>query len=137
MAKIQKEKSAPSTNNVIKAFEDMFVEFKLYSQPNEAKYYNILVALTEAINNAADHGNGLDETQEVKVRLIYDKSELLCEVYDKGEGFDIDTVEDPREPHNLLKDSGRGVFIMKELSDKFATGYQNDYHFVKMTFNLD
>lgn len=136
MEKIYREKSAPSTNNVIKEFESLFVEFKKLSKPSEETYYNILVALTEAINNAADHGNGLDEDQEVIVKLSYDENELLCEVFDKGEGFDVESVEDPREPHNLLKDSGRGIFIMKELASNFHTGYQGNYHFVKMTFKL-
>lgn len=80
-------------------------------------YGNILISLTEAVTNAIIHGNDNDRTKTVLVRLKKQKNRLAFLVSDEGCGFDFDNLPDPTAPENLLKIGGRGVFLMRQLSD--------------------
>lgn len=81
-------------------------------------YHNILVTLTEAVNNALIHGNKLSLQKKVNISLYCDDKILECVIEDEGEGFDLNKIPDPRSPENLLKDNGRGVFIINSLAKK-------------------
>jgi len=80
-------------------------------------YGNILISLTEAVTNAIIHGNDNDKNKTVQVRLKKQKNKLAFLVSDEGGGFDFDNLPDPTAPENLLKIGGRGVFLMRQLSD--------------------
>lgn len=79
---------------------------------------NILVSLTEAVNNAIIHGNEKDENKYVRVNCIEKKHKVVLRISDEGRGFNPHELKDPTLPQNLDCCGGRGVFIMKELSDK-------------------
>jgi serine/threonine-protein kinase RsbW len=84
----------------------------------EDAFGNVLIAVSEAVNNAIQHGNKQlpDAMVEVKVGIHQD---LFCiQVKDQGTGFHYQELPDPTAPENLLKDSGRGVFLMKNLADE-------------------
>lgn len=83
----------------------------------EELFGNILVALTEAVNNAIHHGNGLDPQKSVHVHARIDSRILTFIIRDQGTGFDYNNLPDPTSPENLEKPSGRGVFLMSQLSD--------------------
>lgn len=85
---------------------------------NEDMYGNILIAVTEATNNAIIHGNGKDESKQVK--LVVNKSEdgLMFSIEDQGQGFNFTLLPDPTAPENIEKPDGRGIFLMKNLADK-------------------
>ncbi len=95
-----------------------FVErvFEKYAL-NPDMYGNILISLTEAVTNAIIHGNDNDESKLVKVELKKLKDKLAFLISDEGIGFDFDSLPDPTSPENLLKLGGRGVFLMRQLSD--------------------
>ena len=80
---------------------------------------NILVSLSEAVNNAIIHGNDSDASK--KVTIICEpntvKQSLSFKIIDEGDGFDYNSLPDPTAPENLEKLSGRGVFLMKQLAD--------------------
>jgi serine/threonine-protein kinase RsbW len=80
--------------------------------------FGIDMAVREAITNAVVHGNLEDETKSVELILNCQGNELEIEVRDQGEGFDPATVPDPTDPANLLKTSGRGIFLMRSFMDK-------------------
>ena len=82
------------------------------------KYYNILISVTEAINNAIIHGNRLDLNKDVKFELKADSNKIIITVTDEGSGFNPDELLDPTQPDNLLKENGRGVFLIKQLCDE-------------------
>lgn len=80
---------------------------------------NVPVALTEALSNAILRGNGEDPERQVRVRARVDERELVVEVEDEGEGFDMESVEvDPTAPDRILREDGRGVFLMRKLMDR-------------------
>ncbi|MBP9159758.1 MAG: ATP-binding protein [Flavobacteriales bacterium] len=100
----------------------------------EALYGNILIALTEAVNNAIHHGNALDP--EKRVSMEYDtQGELITfRVSDEGPGFDYENLPDPTDPRNIEKPHGRGVFLMRALSDKVS--FADNGATVELAFSL-
>ena len=83
----------------------------------EVAYGNVLVAVTEAVNNAIQHGNEMKKELFVDV-AVGDKTEEFCfSVKDEGNGFNFNELPDPTAPENLLKEGGRGIFLMKNLAD--------------------
>ena len=85
---------------------------------DKACHYLILL-LTEAITNAIVHGNQNDPTRQVKLYVACRGDYVVCYVEDEGEGFSPDKVADPVSPENLLKDGGRGLYIIRTLATKF------------------
>jgi serine/threonine-protein kinase RsbW len=84
---------------------------------NEDLYGNILIAVTEAVNNAIIHGSQMNASLFIEVGVL-DSSEWVCfSVKDQGKGFDPDQIPDPTAPENLMKENGRGVFLMRNLAD--------------------
>lgn len=80
---------------------------------------NLPVALTEALSNAILRGNGEDAAKEVRVRVSFEGDAVVLEVEDEGGGFDLDAcTEDPSSPENLVREDGRGLFLMRALVDR-------------------
>src|SRR6478609_11135186 len=84
---------------------------------NEDCYGNMLIAVTEAVNNAIHHGNKDIPEKLVKIGFESDNNKLVFSISDEGEGFDYEHLPDPTDPENIDKISGRGVFLMQNLSD--------------------
>lgn len=79
---------------------------------------NVPVALTEALSNAILYGNRERPDRHVHVRAEVDRERLVVEVADEGDGFDLETAEiDPTSPENLMREDGRGLFLMRRLMD--------------------
>ena len=97
-------------------------------------YGNILISLTEAVNNAITHGNSNDESKLVIVNLLRKENLLEFKVTDEGSGFDFNQLPDPTAPENLLKIGGRGVFLMRQLSDSIK--FMNNGSCVKISFHI-
>ncbi len=77
---------------------------------------NVPVALTEALSNAILRGNGEDAEKHVRVRASVNERILVMEVSDEGGGFDLDACTgDPTLPENIMREDGRGLFIMRRL----------------------
>lgn len=98
----------------------------------EEHYGNILIALTEAVNNAIYHGNKQDPSKKVLVQYSADPDSFFFRIEDDGPGFDYENVPDPTSPENLEKPNGRGVFLMKHLSDELE--FLDDGRIVELKF---
>jgi serine/threonine-protein kinase RsbW len=81
-------------------------------------YGNIMIAVTEAVNNAIKHGNSNDKGKNVHLSLSLEDSMIKFVIKDEGTGFDYVNLPDPTSPENLEKPGGRGIFLMKHLSDE-------------------
>jgi serine/threonine-protein kinase RsbW len=86
---------------------------------DETRWYAILVAVTEAVNNAIIHGNKLNPDKQVTLSVAQNGDEIVISVLDEGMGFNPNSIRDPREPENLLRDGGRGVFLIQSLAKSF------------------
>lgn len=82
----------------------------------------ISIALRESVANAMKHGNKGDESKRVAVEFTAapagHPTELTIVVRDQGEGFEPENVADPLAPENLLKSSGRGIFLIRSFMDE-------------------
>lgn len=81
-------------------------------------YGNIMIAVTEAVNNAIKHGNDGDKSKNVSLSLSLKDSLIQFVIKDEGPGFDYENLPDPTSPENIEKIGGRGIFLMKHLSDQ-------------------
>jgi serine/threonine-protein kinase RsbW len=80
---------------------------------------NVPVALTEALSNAILYGNNEDRNKMVRVRALIDERALILEIEDEGEGFDLEeSTIDPTSDQNLLREDGRGLYLMRRLMDR-------------------
>jgi serine/threonine-protein kinase RsbW len=85
---------------------------------SEEAGFGIEMAVREAVTNAMVHGNQEDEAKQVEVIFNCHGNELEVEVRDQGTGFDPSAVPDPTDPENLMKTSGRGIFLMRTFMDE-------------------
>ena len=85
---------------------------------DEIQFHKLMVSMTEAVNNAIVHGNKSDPTKRVLMKCEHLPGWLLFIIEDQGRGFRIDAVANPLKKKNLLKESGRGIFLMRTLMDK-------------------
>jgi serine/threonine-protein kinase RsbW len=84
----------------------------------DSKMNGLMLSVTEATTNAIRHANKCDETKLVKINVKVEDGKVIISVKDEGVGFDPTKIPDPTEPENLLKDSGRGVYLMKFYMDE-------------------
>jgi serine/threonine-protein kinase RsbW len=75
------------------------------------------IAVTEAVNNAIKHGNKADPKKKVRIHFELFDDSIVVKVADEGRGFDPDRLRDPLDPENILRESGRGIFILRALMD--------------------
>lgn len=87
---------------------------------NEDFYGNVLIAVTEAVNNAIEHGNQRRDELTVSVAVGDGADEFCFSVKDQGKGFDFSNLPDPTAPENILKENGRGIFLMRNLADELV-----------------
>ncbi len=97
-------------------------------------YGNMLISLTEAVTNAIIHGNSNDESKEVKIQLSKNTDSLSFRTSDEGPGFDYNNLPDPTSPENILNIGGRGVFLMRQLSDNVE--FHDGGRTVEMEFRI-
>ena len=100
---------------------------------HEDSYGNILIAVTEAVNNAICHGNQNNPDKFVNIGFQNSEKQLIFSVTDEGNGFDYLGLPDPTDPANIEKISGRGVFLMKNLADSIE--FEQNGQTVKLAFN--
>jgi serine/threonine-protein kinase RsbW len=130
-----KELVVPSRPDSIRKVEEFIDEVRDALEFKEDAYGNVMVAITEAVNNSIHHGNNLDESKTV--RLICESPNsfrLIVEVLDEGTGFDPNDLGDPTSVENIEKPGGRGVFLMRHLSDEIS--FTDEGRRVRMVFNI-
>ena len=114
---------------VEKLIDELCAEYNIA----EENYGNILISLTEAVNNAIVHGNKLYQDKEVILKFLAENKVLKVTIEDQGPGFDYDNLPDPTTPENIEKPHGRGVFLMRNLAD--SCEFLDDGRIVSLEFN--
>lgn len=102
---------------------------------NEEIIFDIHVGFEEALRNAMIHGNKLSPDKVVKIEMEVTPEMVIISVEDEGEGFDPDSLPDPTLDENLLKESGRGVYLINHLMDEVH--YEKNGRKVIMKKRLD
>jgi serine/threonine-protein kinase RsbW len=84
----------------------------------EDEVMQIAMAVREAAVNAVLHGNAYDPEKKVELEFQRTKRALVIVIRDQGKGMDLTKIPDPLAPENLLKTSGRGIFLMRSFMDE-------------------
>jgi serine/threonine-protein kinase RsbW len=87
--------------------------------PNRVRF-NLRTALTEALSNAIAYGNRYDESKVVRVRAEVTADAVRVHVEDEGDGFDPASVPDPTLPENMMREAGRGLFVLRHVVDQVS-----------------
>lgn len=124
----------PTSLESLSKVEQLIESLCEFKSVNQDCYGNMLIALTEAVNNAIVHGNKNDHTKNVHLELETSDEEVLFTIRDEGSGFDYKKVPDPTLPENRYKTSGRGIFLMKNLADNI--NFEENGKSIKLTFCL-
>ena len=115
---IIKSLKLPSNNDAIGLIENLIDEICAELAVNEDAYGNVLIAVTEGINNAIQHGNKYNNDLFITLAVSNNSAEFCFAITDEGEGFDFDALPDPTAPENIMKENGRGVYLMRNLADE-------------------
>lgn len=124
----------PSLIENIRVIESFIDNSKDEFEFEDDIYGNIMVAVTESVNNAIRHGNKFDKDKNVYLTLQVEDNKLLFEVEDEGPGFDYENLPDPTAPENLESPGGRGIFLMRNLCDEVS--FDNNGKKVRLIFNV-
>lgn len=108
----------PSLLDNIRMIESFIDNAKEEYQLDDGIYGNIMIAVTESVNNAIRHGNKLDPNKNVLLSLSLSESQITFVIQDEGPGFDYTRLPDPTAPENIEKPGGRGIFLMRHLADE-------------------
>jgi serine/threonine-protein kinase RsbW len=127
----------PSDPKEIMAVEKFLEEINGKLCLDEMKFNKLLVATTEAVNNGIIHGNKRDHTKKVVLRVDVNSTTMTVRVRDEGKGVDVETIPDPLAEENLLRENGRGVFLIRSLMSSVGFERFDDGWEVTMRMELD
>jgi len=130
------EERIPSHVDQLVKVEPLLEQIARRAGLSEERRPLFVVAITEALANAILHGNRQDVSKQVQLRFSYDPARrvLAVEVEDEGMGFDPTVLPDPTVGENLFRESGRGIFLMRNLAD--AVEYKKGGRCVELRFFL-
>lgn len=109
-----------SKSEAVEEIERLAAEAATLAGFNQEEQDSLAIAVTEMANNAVIHGNKRDPHKNVHVTVTVSGSEVCMTIRDEGKGFNPDTLSNPLDPENLLRESGRGVFIVRSLMDELS-----------------
>jgi serine/threonine-protein kinase RsbW len=98
---------------------------------------NLNLAVSEALSNAMVHGNKLDPNKNVVVYIEIANDKVELGIKDSGKGFDPNSVPDPTKPENILKDSGRGIHIMRSFIDEVVYNFSDEGTELKLIISIN
>ena len=125
----------PSLTENIRIIESFIDNAKDKYNIDDDIYGNIMIAVTESVNNAIRHGNALQNNKNVFISLNLEQEIITFTVQDQGPGFDFQNLPDPTAPENLDKPGGRGIFLMKHLADEVK--FKDQGRLVEMRFYVN
>ncbi len=134
MSNLDTQFSLPSDPNQVEKVQPFVDEVAQRYCLSSDTQGNILVSVTEAVTNAMLHGNRGDCNKKVSISLLRHAGALEVRVSDQGAGFDPAAVPDPTSPECIEVCGGRGLFLMRELSDECR--FMQNGRTVALRFNI-
>ena len=107
-----------STMESVEVVESAADQLAVEAGLDEDQRFHIAMAVREAAINAVLHGNEYDPARQIEVSLENTGKDLMITIADQGRGFDPDKVPDPLAQENLLRGTGRGIFLIRSLMDE-------------------
>jgi serine/threonine-protein kinase RsbW len=113
----------PNDSHLLKEMSTKLIDDLRDMGVNEDIIFDIHVGFEEALRNAMIHGNKSDPGKKVMVETAINEKKVIIYVEDEGEGFNPESLPDPTHDENLLKEGGRGVYLINHLMDEVR--YEN------------
>jgi len=107
-----------STLDTVNSAEEVASQIATEAGFGDEEVLKIAMAVREAAVNAVLHGNAYDPSKKVTVDFERTARQLVITIRDQGKGLDLAKVPDPLAPENLLKTSGRGIFLIRSFMDE-------------------
>lgn len=130
------QKIINSDPNLIPEVNDFIFEILNSLKIDNDLLANLNLAISEGLSNAIVHGNKLDPKKNVVITLKCFEDKIEVSIKDNGNGFNPNEVPDPTNPENLLKDSGRGIYIMKSFIEEVKYNFFDDGTELMLVFKL-
>jgi len=130
------KKIVPSDPNLIPSVDEFIFDKITSLNLKEDTLSNLSLAASEALSNAMVHGNKLDPNKDVTVSIKISENKLILCIKDEGDGFDPNSVPDPTKPENIMRDSGRGIHIMRSFIDQVSYNFSSEGTELKLVINL-
>lgn len=112
--------SLDSNFNSVEVAEKFLHSVMAMSSLEDSETHRVEMAVRESVINAIQHGNRCDESKKVQLEISVSPAKLTIFVRDEGSGFDVGSIPNPLEENNILKNSGRGIFIIRSFMDEFS-----------------
>jgi len=108
-----------STLESVDRAEELVVDAAKKAGIEEDDALSLGMAVRECSVNAVVHGNRYNLNKKVHLTIARSATQLIVRIADEGEGFDLADLPDPLADENLLRHSGRGIFIIRAFTDDF------------------
>ena len=113
------ERFLDSTLESVDSAEELAVGVAQRAGFNEEDLMKIGMAVRESMVNAVVHGNRYSAHKKVRFSVVNNMERFTVRIADQGQGFEFDNLPDPRAPENLMRTSGRGIFLIRSFMDEF------------------
>lgn len=113
------ERSLESTLDSVDSAEELAVAAAQRAGFGDEDLMKIGMAVRESMVNAVVHGNRYNANKKVRFSVVHQPERFTIRIVDEGEGFDFASLPDPLAPENLMRTSGRGIFLIRSFMDEF------------------
>jgi serine/threonine-protein kinase RsbW len=113
------ERSLDSTLDSVDSAEELALGVAQRAGFDEDDLMKIGMAVRESMVNAVVHGNRYSANKKVRFSVTHNGERFTIRIADEGEGFDFGNLPDPLTPENLMRTSGRGIFLIRSFMDEF------------------
>jgi serine/threonine-protein kinase RsbW len=113
------ERSLDSTLESVDSAEELATKMAERAGLEDEDLMKIGMAVRESMVNAVVHGNRYNANKKVRFSVAHTTDRFTIRIADEGEGFDVESLPDPLAPENLLRTSGRGIFLIRSFMDEF------------------
>ncbi len=120
------EKDFPSNPELLPEVEQYVIEIAEKVNLNPDKFNNLALSVSEAASNSVVHGNNSDPNKLLRIKITVTNDVMEVSLKDQGNGFELTEVPDPTKPENILKDSGRGIHIIRNFVDDLKYNFSSE-----------
>jgi serine/threonine-protein kinase RsbW len=113
------ERFLESTLESVDHAEELAVGMAQRAGFDEDDLMRIGMAVRESMVNAVVHGNRYNAHKKVRFSVGHNTGRFTVSISDEGEGFDFESLPDPLAPENIMRTSGRGIFLIRSFMDEF------------------
>lgn len=115
---VHREYVIPNNRQAIELIRGIIMQDLSTLDVDEGVAFGISLCLSEALDNAYQHGNQGDPNRTITIRYDFGSEQICIEIEDQGRGFQPEAIPDPTLPENLTKEGGRGLFLMRAYMDE-------------------